>query len=345
MLVLTLVHHPDVAFLGRQEVLQVGAPLVLGRKQPAFGEGALDDNRLSRNHCKVVLASGRASVEDTASRNGTFVNGERVRVQALRPGDVLGLGGQLLLLSEQEPSLTVSSQVRLVGNSPAMVRLLSELGRLAPGSDPVLVHGEAGVGRRRVAGELHRLSGHRGPFGVLDCAAGSLPAWERVRSRIGEGVMLLADVEHAPASMQRALRGWLRERPAGQEGLRVLATTSANLPMLAQHGRFDGELAMLLQDRMLRVPPLRERAEDVLPLAWGFARSASGGAVRPLSQRLALMLQLYRWPTNVRELQEVMLRLVKEQPDPAEALKAPGWLLDRLQARGSDLAMLRVPEE
>lgn len=346
MLVLTLVHHPDVGFLGRQEPLKPGAAVVFGRKQPAFGEGALDDTRLSRRHCQVVQQpGGRVLVEDLTSRNGTFVNGDRVRVQALRVGDVIGFGGQLVLLSQQSDSLGVHSQVRLVGNGLAMSELMRELTRLAPGSEPVLVVGGPGTGRRRVAGELHRLSGHRGPFGVLDCGAGGLPPWERVRARIGEGVVLLAELEHAPAAVQRALRGWLRERTPGAEGLRVLATTSVSLSMLAHHGRFDAELAHLLEQRVLEVPALSERPEDVLPLAWGFARACSGGQVRLLSQRLALMLQLHRWPNNVRELKEVVQRLVQEQPDPTEPLKAPAWLLERLQSRGAEVAMLRLSQE
>src|SRR5262245_25088231 len=102
---LTLVHATDPRVLGRRRRLAPGLPLVLGRRRLAFGEGAPDDERISRAHLRLPLAE-HVRLEDLGSHNGSFVDGRRVDRAVLDAGALVGLGRTLVLLQRgpAEPS-------------------------------------------------------------------------------------------------------------------------------------------------------------------------------------------------------------------------------------------------
>lgn len=329
---LTVIYHPELSVLGRQLPVLPEAPVELGRGAEILGPGALDDGRLSRRHC-VLRAEGRAAVvvEDQQSRNGTAVNGRRVSAAALKHGDVITLGKLTLLYTLQPRGFTPTPNPRFVGSSPALMGMIDGMTALAPGSGPALFVGESGVGRRKAAAELHRLSRHRGPYGVVDCASEVVPSWERIRAKVGQGVITFAHVELAPMPLQRAISDHLTALGDG-EGLRILATSGGDLRRLARGGAFDADLAEHLSRRLVPVPTLRERAEDLIPLAFAFGRAASNDTLRPLSQRLTLALSLHPWPQNLRELKDTMTRVCAEQAHERE-LKAPAWLMQQLPGR------------
>ena len=329
---LTVIYHPELPVLGRQLPVTPEGPVELGRGAEVLGPGALDDGRLSRRHC-VIRAEGRTEVviEDQQSRNGTAVNGRRVSSATLRHGDVITLGKLTLLYTLQPRGFAPAPNPRFVGSSPALMAMIHDLTAVAPGSAPALLVGESGVGRRKAAAELHRVSRHRGPYGVVDCAAESVPSWERIRSKVGQGVITFAHIELAPMPLQRAISDHITALGDG-EGLRILATAGGDLRRLVRGGAFDPDLAEHLSRRVVSVPTLRERAEDLIPLAFAFGRAASNDALRPLSQRLTLALSLHPWPQNLRELKDTMTRVCAEQAHEPQ-LKAPAWLLQQLPGR------------
>ncbi|MCB9764192.1 MAG: FHA domain-containing protein [Alphaproteobacteria bacterium] len=323
---LTVVHHPDPLLVGRRVLIDEGQEVMLGRGADVFGDDVLDDDRLSRRHARVSRDGRTVVVEDQASRNGTTVNGRRVGVAQLRQGDVLGVGRLLLLLHWCPPHHLPPDHPRLVGDSAALAHVLREVERVAPLRVPVLVHGEPGSGRRRICYEVHRLSRKGTPYGVLEVKPGKDPPWERIVDKVGPGTLVLAGFEDASPELQAKVLATLKD-PA--TCCRVLLTFSGAVRPLVQQGRFDAELAGMLSQNSFRMPPLRRRPEDILPLARTFARQQAGGP-RHLSRRLSLMLLMMRWEGNVRELKEVMSRLVDEQKQHV-TLRAPVWLADMIR--------------
>ncbi|MCA9525300.1 MAG: sigma-54-dependent Fis family transcriptional regulator, partial [Myxococcales bacterium] len=167
---LVIVHGPDG--VGRSLVLDE-APVTLGRAGHGDGPLALADDQLSRQHARFE----GCQVHDLGSTNGTFVDGQAVDQAPLADGTVLRVG-QTLLLHE---IIEARSQDRfepptagLLGPSPAMQRVRGEIARVARHAVSVLIQGETGVGKERVAEAIHQASGRRGPFVPVNCAA--LPA-------------------------------------------------------------------------------------------------------------------------------------------------------------------------
>jgi two-component system, NtrC family, response regulator HydG len=244
----------------------------------------------------------------------------------------------------------------MVFTSEAMRRLAVLVGRVAPRDVTVLVTGESGTGKERVADAIVRASRRaERPFVRFNCAALSPELAEAelfghargaftgaVRSRPGlfgeadGGTILLDEVgELAPASQAKLLRV-LQDgevRPVGEErartvDVRVLAATHRDLEELVRSGRFREDLYYRLNVVHLRIPPLRERPEDVPALARFFLdRFAERFGVAPLraSQPLLDRLAAHSWPGNVRELENAIEGLVAlSPPDGLDLALLPG---------------------
>ncbi|MCB9744259.1 MAG: FHA domain-containing protein, partial [Alphaproteobacteria bacterium] len=184
---LSVVHHSDPAMIGRRVFVPEGGEILLGRGADALGDDALRDDRLSRRHVLLSREGRGVVVEDQASRNGTTINGRRAGVAQLRQGDVLGIGRLLLLFHWVPDGHAPQRHPRVAGEGPALARALEQATRLSEGSAPVLIRGEVGTGRRHLAYEVHRASRKGSPYGVLDCANGAEPPWERICRRVGSG--------------------------------------------------------------------------------------------------------------------------------------------------------------
>jgi two-component system nitrogen regulation response regulator GlnG len=223
---------------------------------------------------------------------------------------------------------------RIVGRSPVMQEMCKTIGRMAPQEVNVLILGESGTGKELVARALYHHSRRADrPFLAINCAAVPEALLESElfgheqgaftganRRRIGkfeqcEGGTLFFDEigDMAPglqAKMLRVLQEQRFERVGGNETIetrvRVLAATNQDLPRLVTEGRFRKDLYYRLNTVTIRVPPLRDRLEDVAELAnyflFRFDREL-GLDIRGFSPEVLDQFQSYSWPGNVRELQ------------------------------------------
>lgn len=214
------------------------------------------------------------------------------------------------------------------GTSPAMITLESVLTEVAPTNLPVLLVGECGTGKQMFAQRIHRLS-HRSsePLIKISCAAAraeSLAAELRLEPgnweddyHEGAGTAFFDEISELDPLCQRALLYALPDGEASpRRGIlraRLISTTSLNLDEEMQGGRFRRELYYRINGVCLRLPPLRERKEDVPLLADYFlAKHATqlGRMQSRLSSRARDAFMDYSWPGNIRELENVVKNIV-----------------------------------
>jgi DNA-binding NtrC family response regulator len=305
--------------------------LQIGRGAPSDEVCLADDSQASRLHASLLVVPGQPPLlRDLGSSNGTFVNGARIQQASLCDGDVVRVGSTLFLLRE-EPQPCPDAQVpSLIGQSPAICHLRHEVALWAPSLCTVLLLGDSGTGKEVTAQALHALSGQKGPLVAVNCAA--IPetlaesqlfghvsgAFTGAKAHPGYfraahfGTLFLDEVGELPASLQPKLLRALEEgviTPVGSVEpqpckVRVIAATNRNLPSEVERGTLRGDLFARLSEIVLRLPPVRERREDILPLLGHFL-----GHSPPLAPALAEALLLHRWPWNVRELSKVATEL------------------------------------
>jgi two-component system, NtrC family, response regulator HydG len=229
----------------------------------------------------------------------------------------------------------------LILESPAMERVLDVARRVAQVDSTVLLTGESGVGKERVARLIHDESARAGgPFVAINCGAvpenlleselfghvrGSFTGATQDRVGLFEaansGTILLDEIGEVPPSMQVKLLRALQERQIRRVGenrnravnARVLAATNRNLVEEIRGARFRQDLYYRLRVVEIEIPPLRERREDILPLARSFvvaAASRTGRTVTGFTPAAAHQLLRYPWPGNVRELENALERAV-----------------------------------
>jgi two-component system, NtrC family, response regulator HydG len=227
----------------------------------------------------------------------------------------------------------------LVARSAPMKHLLSQAQRVAAVDTTVLLLGESGVGKERIARLIHDTSPRQaGPFVAINCAAvpealleselfghvrGAFTGAVNDRPGLFEaargGTLLLDEVGELPLPMQAKLLRVLQEREVRRVGenreraidVRVLAATHRDLQGDVKAGRFREDLFFRLKVIELKVPPLRERPEDIVPLARRALADAVARAKLPereLSAAVTRRLLEYPWPGNVRELFNAMER-------------------------------------
>jgi DNA-binding NtrC family response regulator len=229
----------------------------------------------------------------------------------------------------------------LMAHSPAMRRALELARRVAPVDSTVLITGESGVGKERVARLIHEESARvAGPFVAINCGAvpeslleselfghakGAFTGATQDRPGLFEaangGTLLLDEIGEIPPPMQvkllRTLQEWevrrVGENKNRKVDVRVLAATNRDLAAEVQAERFRQDLFYRLRVIELRVPPLRERRDDILPLARTFLSEAAkrvGRKVTGMTPAAANQLVRYDWPGNVRELENAIERAV-----------------------------------
>lgn len=214
----------------------------------------------------------------------------------------------------------------LLGESAALTEVRGLLARLARGSAPVLIEGEAGTGKELAARLIHADdSWSEGLFMPLDCAALEEPILERelcgLLGLAGRGTVFLDDVGALPPALQERLTRFLDSGdylpagggPALRSGARIVAATQEDLARAVREGRFDQTLLDRLGTARVRIPPLRERPEDIALLAGHFfARHRARQARGPvgLGPEVLARLTRYPWPGNARQLESVIARAV-----------------------------------
>ncbi|MGH9881582.1 MAG: sigma-54 interaction domain-containing protein [Pyrinomonadaceae bacterium] len=230
---------------------------------------------------------------------------------------------------------------RIIGNSPALARVLEMIEKVAPHDCTALLLGETGTGKELVARAIHRRSPRGGRALVkVNCAA--LPAeliaselfghekgafTGALRQRIGRfetangGTIFLDEIAELSPEIQVSLLRVLQEKEFERVGgnrtiktdVRVIAATNKDLQREVNEGRFRMDLFYRLNVFPIQVPPLRERVDDIPELVDYFAArftARMGKKIKHIDQQSLCALQQYSWPGNIRELQNVIERCV-----------------------------------
>jgi two-component system nitrogen regulation response regulator NtrX len=307
------------------------------------GESGLDFlGRLPRPlPLPVVVLSGQASPTDAvrAMRLGAADFVEKPPTpERLLASIRNALAFARLVEEREELRRALAAPGSLVGGSPALDELRALVTRVGPSDAVVLVTGETGAGKERVARALHTASGRKGRFVAVNCAA--IPATLLESELFGHergaftgasarhlgrfeqaegGTLLLDEIGDMPLDLQAKLLRVLEAREVERLGggrpvaidVRVLAATHRDLRLACSEGRFRQDLYFRLAVFPLRVPPLRERSDDLVPLLTAFVAEMAGPEVPvTVTSEGAAALRAHPWPGNVRELRNFVERLL-----------------------------------
>jgi DNA-binding NtrC family response regulator len=236
------------------------------------------------------------------------------------------------------PRAASSAHFGMVAVSAAMHRVFDQIGRLANAKEPVLIIGESGCGKDLVARALHEQSVRASkPYLAINCAAlantlieselfgytkgaftGAREDTVGAFQATNEGTLLLDEIGEFPLELQPKLLRVLEASSVRRIGghceipinTRVIASTHRNLQELVVRGQFREDLFHRLFVLSILVPPLRERPEDVLPLARHFLSTQASRRSIELDWSAEAALLEYKWPGNIRELRNVIVRAV-----------------------------------
>ena len=302
---------------------------------------ALGDFTVSRYHLEASAHPGGILVTDLGSTNGTYVGAVRIDRAIVPPGTNVTLGGTTIRFDDAvrrtvAAAREVTAYAGMIARSPQMLRLFEDIARIASTATSVLVVGESGTGKERVAEALHAASGRSTePLVTIDCGAlssallqselfgherGAFTGADRTHAgafeRAGAGTVFLDEIGELPPSDQSSMLGVLERRRFRRVGgsteidvnARVVAATNRDLRAEVNNGRFRHDLYHRLAVVVLRLPPLRERRDDIVPLVEHFARDL--GALEPVEQTFGAETlarwQRHPWPGNVRELRNAV---------------------------------------
>jgi DNA-binding NtrC family response regulator len=328
----------------------------------------LPDPHLSVEHAVIERALGGWTLRDLGSKNGVIVNGERTTQRALADGDWIEVGEtflrfRTLRISASSPDDVIASDVPSL--VPSVEQALRRLGDVAQSMVPVLLLGESGVGKEVAARMVHANSARPGGFVAVNCAglveslaAATLFGHSRgaytgaIDDRPGairasdRGTLLLDEVGDLPLATQGTLLRVLQERevvPVGETrpvaiDVRFVAATLRDLEREVEAGRFRVDLYARLAGLRVTLPPLRDRLEDL----GGLVAASLARHGRPsfgLSSAAAWALCRYRWPLNIRELDQAIAAAVAvAQSDRIDLQQLPEQVAGRAPAAAVEAA-------
>jgi transcriptional regulator with PAS, ATPase and Fis domain len=322
----------------------------------------LSDAAASKFHCEIVLDDGKPVVRDLGSRNGTFINGVKVQSAFLQDGSILSVGETRIRfeLGRKDLKVALSDRERfglMVGQSAAMRAIFAALENAAASDATVLLAGETGTGKDVAAESIHQESTRKGgPFIVVDCSAispqligselfghekGAFTGADRARQGACEtahgGTLFLDEIGELPPALQPQLLRFLEKKEVQRIGstdrhrvdVRVVAATNRNLLEEVNAKRFRSDLYYRLAVISVRLPPLRERLEDLPTLVAELANQVASGpaAKKTLSQFLSeealAELRQHNWPGNLRELRNHIERALSLAPETLASTAGP----------------------
>jgi two-component system, NtrC family, response regulator AtoC len=264
-----------------------------------------------------------------------------VDIAALRATVARALERRRLAKENRSLRAAVAGPKLMVGTCPAMLGLYKEIARVAPTDASVLITGESGAGKELVARTLHARSRRAGqPFVAVNCSAlaegvleselfghergaftGAGSSHRGLFETATGGTLFLDEIGDVPAKMQGELLRALQEGEIRRVGgttvvkvdVRVLSATNRDIDAEVAAGRLRRDLAFRLNVVALRVPPLRERGDDIVTLTSHLAGRLAALLGRPephLSDEALRKIRDYAWPGNVRELENALARAV-----------------------------------
>jgi transcriptional regulator with PAS, ATPase and Fis domain len=320
-----------------------GERAVIGSDESA--DLILTDPTVSRFHCDVSVVAGRPQIHDLDSKNGTRVDGVAVVTAYLGKSALITIGKSQLRyeLGSDEVDIPLSRSDRfgrMVGQAPAMRAAFALLERAATSEATVLLEGETGTGKEVTTESIHLESSRRdGPLIVVDCGAippdlleselfgheagaftGAVKAREGAFEAANGGTIFLDEIGELSAALQPKLLRVLERKEAKRVGsnkynsvdVRVVAATNRNLKTEVNAKRFRSDLYYRLAVVTVRLPPLRERIDDLPLLVERILESldAKDHPEAPQIRAPEFMQELARhaWPGNVRELRNYIER-------------------------------------
>ena len=323
----------------------------------------LTDQTVSRYHLELQLRAEGLKITDLDSTNGTFQGPTRIGSVTVVGPTRLKLGGTTEIeISQADANVETPLYDKdrfgdVLGGSRPMRELFSLLAQVAPTEATVLLQGETGTGKERLAEAIHSHSPRKnGPFVVVDCAAiprdligselfghlkGSFTgATMNKRGLIEEadgGTLFLDEIGELALDMQPQLLRVLEKREVRRIGetkprrvdIRVIAATNRDLQDMVRQGTFREDLYFRIAVVRAIVPPLRSRREDVPELVRHFLEQ-NGRADFEVTRDVLAKLMAYDWPGNVRELRNVVergLSLREPMPIPESSQTGPNTVI------------------
>jgi DNA-binding NtrC family response regulator len=326
----------QIAYDGIEYRLTPRAPFNIGGNED--NDLIVEDPFISAYHARITNQNGRWFIHDLDSTNGTQVNGLKVR-EAELPTPAKIVVGKVTLDFSASASNTDDDDAfyGMIAKSEKMHRIFAMVKRFAGAKEPVLVVGESGSGKELVARALHDASPRaRGPYLALNCGAlnptvveselfgheeGAFTGADETKdgafSATSGGTLFLDEIGELPLDLQpkllRVLETQTVRRIGGTKEIpvdtRIVAATHRNLEELVEDGRFREDLFHRLFVLSLRVPPLTERPDDILPLTRHFLKTQSPRPLE-LTSDAEEALRDYTWPGNIRELRNVLVRAI-----------------------------------
>jgi DNA-binding NtrC family response regulator len=363
------------------ELLGNGEVDILIADLDAPGLDALEVVRRARRDCPglqtVVIASSKTMTKASeAVRLG-------VADYLIRPFGAPEIKRILARMAEKrppsptriEPSAEAAALLpHLVGGSPAMEKVRQSILRAGEKRLPVLILGESGTGKELVARAIHSCSSSKDePFVPVDCAAlspalieselfgyvrGVFPGATQSRTGLlaaaGRGTLFFDEIGELPVESQAKLLRVIQEReirPLGSNervmlDARIVASTNIDIKEAVGAGTFRQDLYYRLNVLTIRIPPLRERKDDILALVHHFLeRYGTADGVADFSPDFMSRLMQYDWPGNVRELENSIQRAVAISSGPRLDVKdLPSTLVYRTESRASARDTARLQE-
>ncbi|MBX3201025.1 MAG: sigma 54-interacting transcriptional regulator [Labilithrix sp.] len=286
-------------------------------------------------------------LQDLGSRNGTMVDGGYVGELELEPNHEIRVGDAIFKFMDAGVEKCVAYRIdgRVAGERKAKLftdlvggaqidHIAADIERIAPKELSAVILGETGTGKEVIARGIHRLSGRRGSLQAINCAAiphnlleselfgyrrGAFSGADRDKPGLiklaDEGTLFLDEIGDMPLDAQAKLLRVLQSRevfPLGattpeRVDIRIVCATHRDLYQYVKEGKFRGDLLARLNEHVVRLPPLRERKEDILLLARSFGERYGRPNIQFTFSFIVALLH-YDWPFNVRELESCIKR-------------------------------------
>jgi DNA-binding NtrC family response regulator len=306
----------------------------------------------------VVVLTAHATAENTieAMRLGAFDH----LTKPIARADLLALAERISQTAPAKPAKAQPVFEGMVGVSAAMREVQKLIGRVADGTMAVLITGETGTGKEVVAQAVHRFGDRAGQaFVAVNCAAipedlieselfghvrgaftGAASERAGAFSEADGGILFLDEIGDMPYAMQGKMLRALQDKvitPIGgrprQMDVRVVAATHRNLAQWVETGRFREDLLYRLNVVPIHIPPLRDRPEDILPLAQHFLGAADCGE-KTLTGGAENLLRACPWPGNVRQLRNAVIRAATLARTSSIAAEDFAFLIDETAGPG-----------
>jgi DNA-binding NtrC family response regulator len=302
----------------------------------------LQDTFVSKYHAEFRLSDFGFHVLDLDSTNGTFVKESKIKECYVKENASVALGNSSIMICFDEESQTPVSPFPennfcgIYGQSMAMRLLFDRIHKVASTDMTVLIQGETGTGKEMVARSIHDLSKRSNkPYVVINCGAISASLIESElfghekgaftgadQKHVGAfeqanfGTLFLDEIGELPLDLQskllRVLEYQTFRRVGGNQeiktNIRIISATHKDLIKMVERKEFREDLFYRLFVLPLKVPPLRERLEDIALLSKTFIDMCADGEMFYLEQATIDALKHHTWPGNVRELKNTMLR-------------------------------------